>query len=71
MMSLRTAAIQKALLAKWSVAKAGAECLARKVLGEPRRGEDYLRGFQAGYWRGATDISQLEVEVPSKPGQTH
>ena len=73
MMTHRTAAIQKALLDKWSLAKAGAECLARRVLGtpEPNREADYLRGFQDGWWRGARDSAQIDTTRVDKPGLTH
>lgn len=73
MMSPRTAAIQKDLLAKWSLAKAGAECLVRRLLGspEPKREADYLRGFQDGWWRGARDSAEIVPKVDEKPGVTH
>lgn len=65
----RTASLQQALLARWSLAKAGAESVARRLLA-PIREEDYLRGFRDGYWRGAKDSAQIDVPV-DKPGMTH
>ena len=68
MSTTRTATIQQALLQRWSLAKAGAESVARRLLA-PLREQDYLRGFQDGYWRGAEDSARI---VPvDKPGMTH
>lgn len=70
MNSSRTASIQQALLAQWSLAKASAESVARRLLA-PLREEDYLRGFRDGYWRGAKDIAVVNDVQMDKSGLTH